>query len=51
MMIYDCQVLESVRSQLSRSSGARLEIGRLIEQESAFLVAMGKSKGAVGAYQ
>jgi hypothetical protein len=51
MTLCDLQVLESVRSQLSRSSGARLEIGRLIEQESAFLVTMGKGKGAAGPYQ
>ena len=51
MTLYDLKVLESVRSQLSRSSGARLEIGRLIEQESAFLVAMGKGKGTAGPYQ
>lgn len=43
------QVLDSVRGQLSRSSGARMEMGRIIEEEAAFLL---RRKGAtVAAYQ
>ena len=31
------KVLETVRGQLSRSSGARAELGRFIEDETAFV--------------
>ena len=39
-----CQVLVSVRGQLSRSTGARIEMNRIIEEESAFLAMSGGRK-------